>query len=377
MLSYYYHLFIIIASVSVESNLANVNDEIETTTCSTDFDCSLNGVCLSSGCLCDTPWSGSSCSTLAFAPTTPISGKNIYNNSDPRNTWGGPIIGPDENHKFHAFVPLYSNGSLWHVETCLHGLADIPTGPWNWKAEANFSCGINPQFLAFPNASNTNQTLYSLWERGSLWLSSSLYGPFEKQSGYNVINPAPIYHDGNFYLTSQATLSIETSKNYNGPWTFYANITHPWPDAERPYNVEDPFMWIDKRNNWHIINHAYNKTQNSDCGSSFVSAHWFSGDGGLTWQWSPDEPYSHTVTYDDGSSHTFATLERPYLHFNSQGYPDYLICAVDLDASQQCANHNSVDTIACCDCCKFWDHAGTTVILLAGAEAGAQSEGTE
>ena len=115
MLSCYYPLFIIIASVSAESNLAKVNDDIETTTCLTDFDCSLNGVCLSSGCLCDTAWSGSSCSILTFASTTPISGKNIYNNSDPRNTWGGSIVGPDEYSKFHAFVPLYSNGSLWHV----------------------------------------------------------------------------------------------------------------------------------------------------------------------------------------------------------------------------------------------------------------------
>ena len=333
------------------------------TPCLTDFDCSLNGICTTSQCVCDAPWSGPACATLSFA-TTPISGKNIFNNSDPRNTWGGPIVGPGYDGKFHAYVPLYQKGSLWHVETCLHGLADIPTGPWNWNSAANFSCGINPQFLAFPNASNPSQTLYSLWERGAFWLSESLYGPFiaQRRAGYEGINPAPIYHNGSLYVTSQTTTLIEMAPSYLGPWTFYANITHPWPEAERPYNVEDPFLWVDKRGRWHIINHAYNTTQSSDCGSSHVSAHWFSIDG-KAWQWSPQEPYSHTVSFDDGSMHTFATMERPNLHFDANGDPDYLVCAVDLEASQQC------NKTACCDCCKFGDHDGTIVIKLATSRA--------
>lgn len=100
--------------------------------------------------MCDAPWSGPACATLTFA-TTPLSGQRIYNASDPHNLWGGPIVGPGADGKYHAYMPMYRNGSLWHVETCLHGLADAPTGPWDWATLANFSCGINPQFLAFPN----------------------------------------------------------------------------------------------------------------------------------------------------------------------------------------------------------------------------------
>ncbi len=273
-------------------------------------------------------------------------------------------MGPGSDGKFHAFVPLYQPGSLWHVELCMHGLADSATGPWEWGSSANFSCGINPQFLAFPNASNPSQTLYSLWERGALWLSDSLYGPFlpVKRAGNSGINPAPIFINGTFYVTTQATLQIQSSPSYEGPWAFFANITHPWPEAERPFNVEDPFLWVDKRGRWHILNHAYNTTQSSSCGSSHVSAHWFSLDG-KDWHWSPQEPFSHTVTYEDGSTHTFATMERPNLHFDAEGNPDFLVCAVDLDASQQCSLHDNAT--ACCDCCKFWDHDGTTVIKLA------------
>lgn len=337
------------------------------TPCATDLDCSLNGVCdgSSSQCDCDAPWSGPACATLAFA-TTPLSGKSIYNASDPRNTWGGAVVGPDGRHKFHAYVPLYRAGSLWHVETCLHGTADAPTGPWDWASAANFSCGINPQFLAFPNASSPAQTLYSLWGRGALWLASSLDGPFVplRGAGYSGINPAPLYHNGSFYVTSQATTLIETAPSYLGPWAFFANITHPWPTpAEAPYHVEDPHLWIDKRGRWHILNHAYNLTQSSHCGSSHVSAHWFSEDG-RAWHWSPQAPYSSTVAYDDNSTHAFATCERPSLHFSAGGDPDYLVCAVDLDASQQCAPTSSNAT-QCCSCCKFSDHDGTTVVKLA------------
>jgi hypothetical protein len=54
--------------------------------CTTDLSCSLNGVCQSGTCQCDKPWSGTSCGVLKYK-TTPASGKNLYNTSDPRNTW--------------------------------------------------------------------------------------------------------------------------------------------------------------------------------------------------------------------------------------------------------------------------------------------------
>ena len=335
------------------------------TPCTSDLECSLNGVCTALQCVCDSPWSGPACATLAFA-TTPVSAKSIYNSSDPRNTWGGPIVGPAaEDGKFHAYVPLYESGSLWHVERCMYGLADSPTGPWEWSTNANFSCGINPQFLAFPNASNPAQTLYSLWEQGAFWLSESLYGPFtlQRQGGNSGINPSPVYLNGTFYVTTQQTLEIQSAPTFSGPWSFYANITH---NPSMPYVVEDPFLYIDKRGRWHIINHAYNTSESGSCGTSHVSAHWFS-ETGRDWHWSPQEPYSHTVAYDDGTSHTFATLERPYLHFDANGDPDYLVCAVDLDASETCPAHSAParsKSTTCCDCCKFSDHAGTTVIKL-------------
>lgn len=50
---------------------------------------------------------------------------------------------------------------------------------------------------------------------------------------------------------------------------------------------------LDKRGNWHIINHAYRNDEYEKCGTSIASAHFFSTDG-KEWHWST-QPYTHTV----------------------------------------------------------------------------------
>ena len=373
--------------LSVLLSISRANPSTALVDCATDVDCSLNGVCAGGSCVCDAPWGGAACAVLTFAATPP-SGRNIYNSSDPRNTWGGPIAGPGPDGKYHAYVPLYEKGSLWHVEATLHGVADAPAGPWDFSARPNISStAINPAFLAYPNGSGG--TVFSLWTAGGLLTSNSLDGPFERaRGGLGATNPAPIYHGGAFYATSQATREVLTAPTVTGPWTFYANITHPeaqgsvseecvllptrapprraapphptprfTPHPPTHPQARSPFLWVDTRGRWHVINHAYNTSEFGSCGGSHVSTHFFSEDG-KTWFFS-DQPYGHTVTYSDGTSHTFATLERPNLLFNAAGQPAFLTVAVDLDAGEQCASHE------CCACCKFHDHAGTAVIALA------------
>ena len=42
-------------------------------------------------------------------------------------------------------------------------------------------------------------------------------------------------------------------------WQVFAQVSH----GAVPAGVvpEDPYMWVDHRDNWHIINHAYNVNQ--------------------------------------------------------------------------------------------------------------------
>ena len=126
----------------------------------------------------------------------------------------------------------------------------------------------------------------------------------------------------------------------------------------------DPYLWVDKRGNFHIINHRYVNTEGKSppvhCYSSTISSHVFSADG-LSWHVVPGaiEPYSHTVHYSDGSSFTFVTLERPNLHFDRNGQLTHINLAADLTTKDAgCGAGRS------CAECKFYRHCGTTLIAL-------------
>ena len=51
-----------------------------------------------------------------------------------------------------------------------------------------------------------------------------------------------------------------------------------------------------------------------------TGTHFYSRDG-KTWQFLSNavQPYSHTVRYDDGTSHMFVTIERPCMFFDASG----------------------------------------------------------
>lgn len=342
--------------------------------CATDADCVFNGICgAAATCICDAPWSGPSCAQLTFARTRAVA-KSLYNITDPHNTWDGPIVtGPDG--KLHMYLPLYKPGSLGSPQSLLHGLADAVEGPWDWTSlpEITDHVGINPGFLVFPGADGA--PVYALFVDGACLTASSPYGPFTPVPGFslpktpagnNNNNPAPIYFRGAFYLTTQFTQYIWTAPYLGAPWTVFANISHSaLPTNE--YHVEDPFMWIDSRDHWHIVNHAYSNSQFVNCGVSAVSAHFFSSDG-LTWGFS-EQPWSHTVEYDDGTNHTYVTLERPYLFFNAQKQLTHVQFAADMVTGDEgCAsrpNHTPPRGPTPCDNCKWEDHAGTIVVALA------------
>jgi hypothetical protein len=194
--------------------------------CATSMDCSLNGVCsANSECACDKPWNGPSCGELKYK-VTPASGKNLYNTSDPRNTWNGPIVASPDG-KFHLYDPLYEIGSLGNPPSIMHGIATNLTGPYIWDRSKDICqhCGENPGAVVFEEG---GKTVYSLWVGGAIWTASSADGPFAKLAGASPGggNPAPVYHKGAFYATSQKTTEIMTKPTLAAPWTKFADISH-------------------------------------------------------------------------------------------------------------------------------------------------------
>lgn len=341
--------------------------------CTSDFDCSLNGLCdVTTGfCSCDKPWNGQFCDKLAYK-ISPASSKDVWNPTslDPRNTWNGPIVVDPVDGRYHLFDPVYRVGSLLDVTSFAHGVSTSVTGPYDWTSYGNITAVVsaNPAALVFPNET-TGENVYSLWVGGKLLVASNLADTFEVLPGVSYPggdnNPAPVYHNNAFYLTNQPTTQVFKATSINGPWTVWATI--PQDYLPSGYTVEDPFLFFDKRGNVHIINHAYSTDQFFNCSSSYVSSHFFSVDG-KTWGWS-DEPYGHTVLFDDGTWHSYTTLERPNLHFDSSGQLTHIGLAADLITGDEgCYNRTgqpgpTPDHTSCTNC-KYADHAGTLIVAL-------------
>lgn len=336
--------------------------------CSTPLDCGLNGLCVASACVCDAPWAGPACTSLPFKQT-PASGKNLYNSSDPRNTWNGPIVAAPDG-TFHIFVPLYAEGSLSRVLTTMHGVAASVTGPYDWAAQPDVnSSSENPAFVVYTDPA-TSKVVYSLWVGGRVLVADSVYGPFAAVPGFTYPggNPAPIFHGGAFYMTNQFTTTIYTTPSLatGSTWSVFSTISHEQPNYPAyDYHVEDPFLFVDARGNWHIVNHAYSNVQFDNCDASDVSAHFFSPDG-VTWSYS-QQPYGHTVEYDDGTSRSYVTLERPNIHFGADGVMTHINLAADLVTQGEgcAARPDHAHNGHCpCDNCKWDDHAGSVIIAL-------------
>ena len=49
--------------------------------------------------------------------------------------------------------------------------------PYRWSTMQDVAGGINPAFLIFPNASDGNKLVYSLWLKGKIHVADSASGP--------------------------------------------------------------------------------------------------------------------------------------------------------------------------------------------------------
>ena len=101
--------------------------------CSTDLDCSLNGVCSPTAhtCDCNKPWDGPTCATVRFKPVTFPQG---YGMSPNLTAWGGGAFYDATTQKYHAYIHTMDNGCPLRDFTTNsrieHCISDTITGPY-------------------------------------------------------------------------------------------------------------------------------------------------------------------------------------------------------------------------------------------------------
>jgi hypothetical protein len=102
-------------------------------TCSSDLDCSLNGLCTSGRCECDAAWEGSQCERFATLPVAPGSDLKELGTS----TWGAGTLSGRLNGEYHLFASEFVGAcgvTAWQTNSqVVRFAAASPKGPWARK----------------------------------------------------------------------------------------------------------------------------------------------------------------------------------------------------------------------------------------------------
>jgi hypothetical protein len=366
--------------------------------CATDDDCARNGACTGGVCACFVPWTGTpNCESLSFAPTPLLRGYP-HPLSPARNetTWGGSIARDPVGGRYHMFVAEMMNScplSTWGQNSrCTHASADTAVGPYSFEDVAVNNWCHNPAVTVQTHADGS--VTWALFHIGTgdggatkncsggvdvavdaagsrappatssagatLHTAPSPAGPWTPVQGLpSCNNPAPwLAANGTYYVVCDG-FQLYSAPSVRDPWTHVTTISASGGVAG---TYEDGFLFIDARNNWHVIYHVYrtggasahNCTPGND--GAVVAGHYFSADG-FSWRASAVSPYGNVIDLADGSQQLLTTRERPKLLFNASGVPTHLSNGV-------CPSPGNFDTpVSCpevstgCVDCKYLDCA--------------------
>ena len=338
--------------------------------CTSNLDCSLNGVCSNGVCVCDAPWKDSlkeACSLLDVLPHpddyVPAYGggptrRNTAWEKQSITSWGGNIVrGQEPDPKYHLFVSTMDEGKglgSWGTQSRIdHAVADDPMHQFTFVSTALPKFAHNASPLKAPNGSFV---LFHVGRAGGAandsstscfaHVSESVDGPWRALGNglKNCNNPAPVFlaNGSTLVLCSVGGYALyHTSDLFHGHgWTKTLDLQLPpsW-SRPRPYGhgkaYEDPFLWQDKRGNLHMLHHLYDFRNGYPPNPAApqpiqVSAHAFSAPPFLEWHYNVDaQPYNAWITFQNGTTQNFSTWERPHLLFDPKTRaPTHLINGV-------------------------------------------------
>ncbi|KAI1780743.1 hypothetical protein F4818DRAFT_396695 [Hypoxylon cercidicola] len=331
--------------------------------CVVDEDCSLNGICCrSSGkCKCDPGWQSDDCGVLDLLPAARWSGYNYTNFTLPdfystkgNSSWGGNIIQDRQDKElFHLIIDQFPRGcglSGWRpFSTVVRAESRTgPAGPYHYAQELFGTFRHNVKVVWSPAdkrylmytigiETETPDTCRSYKWANNVSVSSApdVRGPWAPPEclldGTNP-TPWPLWSENN--PTSEIVLGVEDNVFYHAD-SFDGSYNHiksmPWNTSDySDHWTEDPFLWRDKRGNWHILCHWMIDITERHEKYPRVGGHLFSRSLAGNWTFKLQAVYNTTVHFTDGGRTDYYRRERPRLYFSDDGKltPLYLINGV-------------------------------------------------
>lgn len=337
---------------------------IYATACSTDEDCSLNGICQRGSCLCDPGWTASDCGQLDLRPATRYTGYN--RTAEGISSWGAKIIhDPFDSKTFHLFMAEFVHGcglSYWtpYSRVIRSTSSTGPEGPYQFDGEVVGTFAHNPTvvyseadklyilihigcpitvpdgcsspgpFTCGPGQTNNGESGISAWSSPDLrnWQFHGQVMPGNANGTWDsdTTNPGPFPlwsandHTDQMLMAYRGCLwncgdeleqiGVAVAPNFTGP--YIRAHDHPiFPD-----NTEDPFVWRDKRGNFHMFVHSLEAGGGFGSGPK-VGRHAYARNWNGEWTYNNETlAYSTYVTFTDGTATNYSRRERPQLYFS-------------------------------------------------------------
>jgi len=282
------------------------------------------------------------------------------------SSWGGSVVFSEEDHLFHMFfseILEHCPMADWQTNSaCFHAVGSSAVGPFVNKTMV---IGAWCHNAIIRQTQDAHGVLYMLWHIGDgtqagnvrnctqgedsakhlratleggysnyLSYSRSVWGPWTAWNqtllpggcsscwDMSVVNMAPFpLSNGTVLLGYRGTDSKHTEKlgvaiaaNWSGP---YRSLSPNAPIINA--SGEDPYLWVDRRGNFHILFHAF----------ATMGGHAFSRALAGSWTLSDTVPYNCTISWSNGTTITYAERERPELLLDAvTGSPLVLYTAV-------------------------------------------------
>jgi hypothetical protein len=338
----------------------------QTQACKTDDDCNLNGICRQGRCQCDPGWIAGDCGMLDLRPAIKGTGYNLT--GEGTSSWGAKIIhDPKDNKVFHVFMAEFTHGcglDYWspYSRIIRSKSTSGPAGPYVFEAEIVGTFAHNPTvvyseaeklYLMYSigcpqTVPDTCQTVDITCDPGnflngesgiSMWSSPDLYswkfhgqvlqGDVNGTWDADTTNPSPFplwsasdrthemllaYRGCPFNCNGGAEqISVASAPTFTGPYT----RAHKLPVFQE--SNEDPFVWRDKRGNFHMLLHSLEADGGFGSGPK-VGRHAYARKWDGEWTFNNNTlTFSTLVNYTDGTSIDYYRRERPQLFFSEDG----------------------------------------------------------
>lgn len=331
--------------------------------CSTDNDCNLNGICFGNKCTCDAGWKSNDCGALDLYPASRHAGYNHTGNGE--STWGAHIVqDPRDTTLYHLFYSSMEHncGLLKWIPYSRIMRAESrtgPEGPYRNAVEIVSTFSHNPtvvwspvdkQYLLYhigcpqsilPGCNSVNN-LQCPDNPGGLGISVhasknlrswDFKGYVLQKSNdstawdWVVTNPSawPLhasakdptmilaYRGKSADKTEMIGISVSRS-GYKGP---YEKI-----DSKPIFDsfCEDPFLWRDRRGNYHMLVHSMRDGNGGTPGVRQVGRHAYARSYKGPWTFNNNTlAYDAWANFTDGTFLNFGRRERPQLFFSNDG----------------------------------------------------------